>query len=286
MRLRLPLAVSATLLLVAAATTWWVLARDGAPVERDRCGPKPERAGGGTWECTFVDDFSGSGLDRERWVPHQLVGSGNLCVLDDPRAVAVADGRLRLSVLPADPADPCPLRKDGTRAAYVAGWVTTHDLWSQQYGRFEARIRTDETDGPGLQEGFWLWPDVRHGAADDWPATGEIDIMETYSDRPDLMVPFLHYSADSRGPVDGLNTAWDCASSRGEWHTYTLEWTADQVEIFVDGESCLVNTDGASSFRKPFIINLSQLLGSGRNAPTAGTALPAGMDVDYVKVWR
>jgi beta-glucanase (GH16 family) len=256
------------------------------PAPVDACGTRPRKADGTWWACTFVDGFDGTQLDPQRWVASQLLGSGELCVLDRPQTVAVADGTLRLSAVPATGDLSCPLRADGSRGSYVSGWVSTYGRWSQQYGRFEARMKVQDVKGPGLQEAFWLWPDVRHGSDADWPHTGEIDIVETYSHKPGLAIPFLHYSADLRGAIDGLNTAWGCATSRGEWHTYTLEWTADRLTILVDGRRCLVNTEGASTFRKRFIINLTQLLGTGQNLYDGALPLPATMQVDWVKVWE
>ena len=50
--------------------------------------------------------------------------------------------------------------------------------------------------------------------------------------------------------------------------------------------SCVIGgTSGAASFRKPFIINLSQLLGVGPNLWTGTVPLPATMEVDWVKAW-
>lgn len=251
----------------------------------DGCGVRPKRRTGGYYACTFVDEFAGTGLDTDRWLGQNMLGQGDRCVAAGPRTVAVAGGTLRLGVVPTTEEEPCPQRADGTRGSYAAGWISTYGRWSQQYGRFEARMRSQVAGGAGLHEAFWLWPDIRFSSDADWPDSGEIDIAETYSAHPDLVIPFLHYSADSGGPVPGLNTAWNCRATRGEWHTYALEWTADRLEVFVDGRSCLVNTSGASSFRKRFIINLSQLLGSGTNLWTGAVPLPATMEVDWVKAW-
>ena len=95
----------------------------------------------------------------------------------------------------------------------------------------------------------------------------------------------LVFSFHSDTLTPGINTAWACQANRGQWNTYTLEWTAYRLAILVNGRTCLVNTDGASSFQKRFIINLTQFLGSGTNAYTGQFALPAAMEVDYVKVW-
>lgn len=250
------------------------------------CGARIAKPGGGNWTCTMVDNFSGTSLEPSRWLGFTQPGTGDLCIINSPRTISVANGSLRLSAIRTDATTQCPLRADGTRASYASGWATTYRRFGQQYGRFEARIKVQAASAPGLHEAFWLWPDVRYTTDSPWPESGEIDIVETFSSRPDLAIPFLHYSDDQYGGVQGVNTAWNCASSRGTWHTYTLEWFADRLAIHVDGTLCLSNTRGASSYQKPFIINLTQFLGAGSNQYDGRVPLPATMEVDYVKVWR
>ncbi|NHA01636.1 glycoside hydrolase family 16 protein [Nocardioides sp. W3-2-3] len=268
---------------VVVLAFWWAQSEP----ERDRCGERLAKSGGGDWTCTLAEDFTGDRLDEKTWTAAEQVGSQDLCLIDSPRTVAVSGGRLRLSLITADASTPCPLRADGTRALYAGGQVSTYGRWSQQYGRFEARVRVQRADGPGLHEAFWLWPDVRYGADQPWPQTGEIDVAETYSVRPDRAIPFLHSSADAGGPVEGLNTSTDCVAERGQWHTYTLEWTADRLRVAVDGERCLDSADLAATFRKPFIVALTQFMGTGDNLrDPARVPLPATMEVDWVRAWR
>lgn len=255
---------------------------EAAPPGRgDACGARVAKPTGGWWSCTLADGFDGSALDTRIWTALRQPGpAGGACNVDDPRTVRVADGTLQLTVRPATGDLACPARGDGSRNSYASASVSTYYKWSQQYGRFEARLKVAPTDQPGLHEAFWLWPDARDGV----PNGTEIDIVETYSDHPDLAIPYLHYGIDSPNP--GVNTAWHCTTTRGEFHTYTLEWTADRLEILVDGRSCLVNTAGAGWFRKRFIMSFTQLLGAGANAYDGRAPLPATMEVDYVKVWK
>jgi beta-glucanase (GH16 family) len=278
----------AAALAVPLAPSSPVPAASAAPpgVAKPDCGARIAKPGGGNWTCTMVDQFSATGLDPARWMGMTQAGTGDLCIVNSPRTVAVANGSLRLSAIATDATTQCPVRADGTRASYASGWATTYRRFSQQYGRFEARIRVQAASAPGLHEAFWLWPDVRYAADSPWPDSGEIDIAETFSSRPDLAIPFLHYSDDVYGGVQGVNTAWNCPSTRGAWHTYALEWFADRLTILVDGRTCLTNTRGASSYQKPFIINLTQFLGNANNQYDGQVALPATMEVDYVKVWR
>jgi len=259
----------------------------------DACGPQPLKKDGTPWTCTFNDDFDGTALDRTKWVPQTVFSTGNYlsgayaCYYDDPSLISVSGGALHLMLQRMDPPRPCGDVLPLQTTSYGGGMVSTYHLFSQQYGRFEARFRTTKTDQPGLQESWWLWPDDREGVTGSWPLTGEIDIVETYSRYPGLGIPFLHYTPrDNGGPVPGLNTSWDCRAERGVWNTYTLVWTATSIEAYVNGSSCLLNTSGDPAFMKKYILNLTQALGTADNSYTGTAPLPASMDVDYVKVWH
>ena len=243
--------------------------------------------GGKLYRCTFDDEFNGSSLNRGNWTVNTGFVTGSAaayaCTVDDPRYISVSGGALHLtaertaSPVPCNGASPTP---------YEAPTISTWHLFSQQYGRFEARLRTTVATTPGLQESFWLWPDDRYSAIN-WPASGEIDIAETFSQYPNTAVPYLHYGTnDNGGPVPGLNTSWNCAAQRGVFNTYTLTWTPTSIKVDINGATCLVNTSGAAAFKKRYIIALSQALGSGTNSLDAATKLPATTDVDYVRVWQ
>jgi hypothetical protein len=259
------------------------------PALTDECGARPLKADGSRWSCTLAEEFDGTALDRTLWKPAGGFLGGTVparpCYVDDPSVISVQDGTLRLSARKVAE----PVRCAGTTAdptGYIAGGVNTYRLFSQQYGRFEARYKSEATTELGLHEAFWLWPDDRYNKAI-WPAAGEIDIAETYSQYPDLSVPFLHYKwNDNWGPVPGLNTAWNCKATRGVYNTFTLEWTATRLEILVNGRTCLVNTSADPAFQKPYIVALTQLMGTGPNMYDGKAPLPATMHVDYVRVWK
>ena len=262
----------------------------GPATTSDACGPQPVKPDGSRWHCTFVDDFAARSLDRTKWVPQTAFASGTTaafaCYRDDPSVVSVSGGSLNLTVRRVDTPVTCPVGDTVSSTRYLAGMVSTYHLFSQQYGRFEARTRTTAASYPGLQEAFWLWPDDRVTSAFTWPDAGEIDVSETYSVHPDLSIPFLHYSADAGGSQPGVNTAWDCTALRGQWNTYAVEWSPTRVEIFVNGRSCLVNTSGDQAFQKPYIVALTEGLGGVGNDYDGRAPLPATMNVDYVRVWK
>jgi beta-glucanase (GH16 family) len=261
-----------------------------AAVPNDACGPRPAKPDGSLWSCTFADDFAGTTLDRSKWVPQVAFPTGvdgaRACAVDDGSTLQVADGVLNLSVRKLAEPMTCGSGANATEAQYGSGMVSTYRLFSQKYGRFEARMKNTATTAPGLQEAFWMWPDDRIPSTEIWPWAGEIDISETYSQYPSLSVPFLHYSADVHGSNPGTNTAYDCLAQRGEWNTYRLDWTASRLEIFVNGRSCLVNTSADPAFQKPYIVAFTAALGVQTNAYTGSAPMPATTSVDYLRVWQ
>jgi beta-glucanase (GH16 family) len=261
------------------------------PTQYDACGAQPLKADGTPWQCTFHDDFEGTELDHSKWVAQTAFLTGDpkgvfACYVDSPNNISVADGSLRLTVRKEAAPQPCGTPDSTVTSSYTSGSVSTYQLFSQEYGRYEARIRNTATSESGLQETFWLWPDDRDGPIDPQQTgdTGEIDVSETYSNYSSLTVPRLHYAADPK-PDPGVNTAY-CSAERGVWNTYTLEWTPTTITVFVNGHLCLTNTSADPVFHRRHIVLLTQALGDANNPATDATPIPATMDVDYVHVWQ
>lgn len=253
----------------------------------DDCGLQPRKANGRAWACTFHDDFDGTDLDRTKWIPHTYFvtrsdADVHACYRDHPDNVNVAGGMLNLSLVRLPEAAPCSLAVPETE--YMSGSVSTYHLFSQQYGRFESRIKMQASTAPGLHEAFWLWPDNRYSEIG-WPDSGEIDVAETFSNYSSVVGSYLHYSLDHKGLFLGVN-AQNCTANRGEWNTYTLDWGPSRIQTYVNGKPCLLNTSGDPAFQKRYIINLTQGIGGAPwNRLEADTPVPATMSVDYVRVW-
>ena len=273
----------------AAGSVSRTVAVKAAVAATDACGTIVKKADGTAWACSFADDFNGTTLDRSVWTPQTAFAMGtqaaHACYLDSPSTVNVSGGSLNLSLRKVATPVSCAFGGMSGPTSYVSGGVMSYRTFSQQYGRYEARIKNTATTAKGLHEAFWLWPDDRVASSTVWPYAGEIDISETYSSYPTLSIPFLHYKADVYGSLVGINTAWTCTAPRGAYNTYTLEWAPKKIQIFVNGKLCLTNTSGDTAFMKPYIMALTQGMGA------AGTVYdgraPLGtMNVDYVKVWK
>lgn len=110
-----------------------------------------------------------------------------------------------------------------------SGWLAS--TFGQQYGRWEARVRSQATgDDNGRQYHplLILWPD-----SDRWPQDGEYDYLENSAPGEDCAEAFLHYPHDP-GPVQ-QEFAQKCGVDLTQWHNIGVEWTPDHLKGFVDG---------------------------------------------------
>jgi beta-glucanase (GH16 family) len=263
--------------------------------------PKPD---GSAWTCTFDDEFDASTgdattLDRTRWTPQLTTTSGYttgtneapVCYIDSPNNISVSDGALHVTVRK----EAAPIDCGGTTTSYTGGMVTSGGNFSQTYGRFEVRALLPQASVAGLQETLWLWP-VRDTYGP-WPASGEVDFSEFYSQYYWLDVPYIHYNYDASTVDNSTDTnvvTAHCHIDYTQFNDYAVQWAPGTFTITVNGAPCLTDhyipNNGLTSpqpFDQPFFILLTQALGEGTNAfDPSRTPLPATTSVDYVRVWK
>ncbi|MEA2717096.1 MAG: hypothetical protein QOI99_1413 [Actinomycetota bacterium] len=257
------------------------------------CGATVLKANGTPWVCTLAENFDGTSLNRALWVPQTSAASGfgsqDDCYVDDPDNIAVSGGTLRLSVRKEAAPFTCTTPASTYSTRYTAGMVSTYTKWSQTYGRYEFRAKFPAATAKGLHGALWLWPDnaLKYGP---WPLSGEIDVAEVYSLYNDRAIPYVHY-----WPGTAAQTNNYCLLKVTDWHSYVLEWTTTSIKISFDGKVC-VNEKitpapplvAPQPFDHPFMLALTQGLGVGGNRldPAVPPAVPATLQVDYVRVWK
>lgn len=283
-RLLTVLAALAALLLVPAIDRPEVA--DAATA--DACGARIAKSDGTLWSCSFVDNFSGTRLDTTRWTPQDTARTGfykGTTCFKPGQGYAVSGGTVKLTVRrTAWTACKTPTGSVLTNA--VGADIGTWGKFAQTRGRFEARMKFPSYAGAGLHGGFWMNPYKNTYGA--WPASGEIDVAEWFSNVADRMFPSLHYSGSTR-----YDTAWNCSVGRADlFHTYTVEWGATSMKFLYDGKLCFrrswapTNLRAPAPFDRPFTLDLMSGLGKGSNVPTSRTPWSSVTQVDYVKAWR
>jgi len=167
-------------------------------------------------------------------------------------------------------------------------------LFSQTYGRFEARIKIPS--GQGMWPAFWMLGDNISSVG--WPKCGEIDIMENVGKEPGLVHGSLHGPMTTGAATDltstvSLPTGKDFAAA---FHLYAVEWEPDVVRFYVDDTlyatftansvASTPTTAGSWVFDHPFFLILNVAVGgSWPGPPDATTAFPQTMLIDYVRVY-
>ncbi len=245
----------------------------------------PERS----WELTWSDEFDGvAGTlpDAAKWSYDIGTGSGGWgnqelqYYTNRPENVSL-DGNGNLVIT---------ARKENYNgSAFTSARIKTKGLFDQQYGRFEARLKTPY--GPGLWPAFWML-----GANIDtvqWPQCGEIDIMELRGQEPHIAHGTLHGPGYSAG--NAITKAYALKDGRFDvdFHLFAVEWDADKIDFFVDDYLYQrltrdeVEKKGQWVYNSPFFMILNVAVGGNYvGFPVDGTPFPQKMTIDYVRVYK
>lgn len=175
-------------------------------------------------------------------------------------------------------------------AEYTSSSLSTNGLHSWRYGRFEMRARLDTR--LGLWPAFWTV-----GTTGEWPAGGEIDIMEFYRGN---VLANVAWATNKR-----WNARWDATSTplssfndpnwSSKFHLWRMDWDETAIRLFVDNrmlnETLLKDTingdaQGRNPFNSPQFIILNLAIGGQNGGDPAATQFPAKYEVDYVRIFQ
>jgi beta-glucanase (GH16 family) len=238
-----------------------------------------------SWVLVWSDDFEGkAGMspDSTKWtydIGNSGWGNSELqCYTKRPSNVQMSgDGNLIITAI----------KESYSGSSYTSARIKTKGLFSQTYGRFEARIKTPT--GPGIWPAFWLLGDNIDQV--NWPMCGEIDIMEQRGQQPSITHGSIHgpgnFGANAITKGYGLTTGrFDT-----DFHLYAVEWGEDYIDFFIDTYLYQrikpENLSGKWVFNSPFFMILNVAVGGNYvGYPTSGTPFPQSMYIDYVKVYK
>lgn len=237
------------------------------------------------YHLVWNDEFSeGTSLDNTKWT-HEKQNSGwvnnelqNYVIEKSPsgkRVTEIKDGHLNIN---------CFKENGKVYSARVYGNRNV----GFTYGIFEARIKLPK--GKGTWPAWWMMPVNYTG----WPHCGEIDIMEEVGVDPNQVSSSIHCTAYNHPNNTQKTHSMDCPGAEGEFHVYTLEWTADYIQTYVDGKKQLYfpndkkNNDDTWPFHVAFypILNLAWGGDWGGYNGVDESALPVTMEVDYVRIFQ
>lgn len=206
-------------------------------------GPDPSAKG---WELVWSDEFEAEALDKSKW--HAEVdcwGGGNdelQCYTDRPDNAFSKDGILHIEAIEEDFSGPKfsevhpdydPTDKSKT-SPFTSARLQTKNKMSIRYGRIDVRAKV--AGGQGMWSAIWMLPnDSVYGG---WPASGEIDIMESLNPgiAKNEVHGTLHYGLPWPQWENKVQEFHMDASPSDNFHVYSTEWEEGEIRWYVDGK--------------------------------------------------
>lgn len=230
------------------ATTTSVPSGDGA-------GDAPTAAERHGWELADEDTFDGPQLDTAKWSVYEGEGNGGVG-WRSPDALSQSDGTLKI-----------------TGRGDVSGGLNWNG--GRTYGRWEIRARSDA--GSGYAPNLLLWP-----SSGNWPAEGEVNIMEIPDGDRSQSLAVLHYGEEN-------NQYWQWTDGEfTEWHNFAVEWLPDRVTVYIDGEEIASWDDPEAIPTAPMHLAIQNDVGphDGFIPPRdANTPAEVSLEVDWVRLY-
>jgi uncharacterized protein YjdB/beta-glucanase (GH16 family) len=240
-------------------------------------------------QCTtlvWYDEFEGTTLDQSKWAyvlgrgcdQPSGCGFGNgeeQAYTNQSKNITVGGGNLTITALFDNP-------EPG--AAFSSAKIQTLGLKTFQYGKIETRMKL--SSGQGAWPAFWML-----AQSNNWPYTGEIDIMEAKHKNPTQLIGTVHhYNGHNSGQVATPDLS-------AAFHTYAIEWEKDEIRWYFDGalyhRATPQTTGGAWPFNNtgnPFYLIYNLAVGGlgtpfTGNQPFNSADFPTNIQVDYVRVY-
>ena len=183
------------------------------------------------------------------------------------------------------------------KKSYTSGRISTQNLKTFTYGRFEVRAKVP--NGQGYLPAFWLMANDEN-VYGQWPRCGEIDCMEVMGQDTKKLYGTIHYG-NPHAESQGTYTIEDGKESFSDgFHTFTCDWEPGKITWYVDGKkyheesNWHSTTEGQGTltypapFDQPFYIILNLAVGGSwvgnPNEETSFVNNP--FVVDYVRVYQ
>ena len=213
-------------------------------------------------------------VQKDHWVNNELQNYVNHTTPKGRYVTEISGGHLQIHCFKEDG----KIYSGRVYAKVKEGW---------KYGYIEASIKLPK--GKGTWPAFWMMP-VNFKS---WPADGEIDIMEEVGYHPDYVSSSLHANAHVHSNGTQVTHEMYCKGAEGEFHTYAIEWTAQNITTYVDGKVQLTYDNRGLGrddwpYNDPFYVIFNLAWGGdwGGSQGVDENALPVTMEVDYIRVFQ
>ena len=262
-------------------------------------GAKTQSLQAGKEESVSIDVYAEEGYDTATLYFSLGRKTGDTSI-PDASEVTISDISLvetTANMLPANAFGDNATAGTKVKKSYTSGRISTQNLKTFTYGRFEVRAKVP--NGQGYLPAFWLMANDEN-VYGQWPRCGEIDCMEVMGQDTNKLYGTIHYGnphAESQGTYtikDGEKSFSD------DFHTFTCDWEPGKITWYVDGikyheeSNWHSTTEGQGTltypapFDQPFYIILNLAVGgSWVGNPNEKTNFDNNpFVVDYVRVYQ
>ena len=239
-------------------------------------------AGSGTWTLMFSDEFDTAGPpDSAKWAYElgYIRNDEKQYYTSRPENVRVEGGTLVIE----------GRREPFQGFGYTSASINTLGHFEFQYGRVEVRAKLPA--GNGVWPAIWTLGVNRRTVG--WPACGEIDIMENVGFEPLRIHGSVHTTAYNHIKGTQKTATIDIPNLSDDFHVYGMEWSADRIDVSVDGQKYFTFANERSGTQAwPFdapqylLINLAIGGSWGGQKGIDDSRLPARYLVDYVRIYQ
>ncbi|HEY3604349.1 MAG TPA: family 16 glycosylhydrolase [Sporichthyaceae bacterium] len=251
-----------------------------------------------TWKTVWADEFNGTagtGPSSANWFydlgKNGGWGSNQLESYTSSRTNSYLDGSGHLALRPVrdSAGNWTSARLESVRSDFRPG--------SGKKLKISARLQLPG-GGKGYWPAFWALGSSLRTGAKQWPASGEMDMMENVNNQWQTSGAF-HCGIENGGPCDEPNGRYgwkltNAAPSTLGWHTYSVVWdtSASSLSYQVDDVTYKVikaadvgTTTWQNTMNQGYFLLLNVAVGGGwPGSPDSSTVSGAPMWVDYVRV--
>ncbi|MEY4904071.1 MAG: hypothetical protein RLZZ292_1886 [Bacteroidota bacterium] len=237
------------------------------------------------YKLAWADEFNGTKIDLNNW-GYDIGGSGwgnkeSQYYTNDAKNSYLKNGKLVIEAIK---------EKVGGNE-YSSARMITKGKKEFMFGRIDIRAKLP------FGQGIWpaLWMLGANISQVNWPACGEIDIMELLGHDMKTSYGTIHWgnTGDTKSKnTQGVYKLTTAKTFADEFHVFSLDWEKDKLNILVD-DNVIFSTTAAKLGANPypynnpnfFILNVA-VGGEWPGYPNASTTFPQRMEVDYVRVFQ
>ena len=221
----------------------------------------------GSWKLVFDDEFSGSSVNRANWnlnwfgatkTSSTAPVNSNEIACYNAKQSSVGGGLLKIAAI----------KQNCAGYKYAADLLNTDGHFRFRYGFIEARMRLPGNGMGGVANRPAFWADGQN-----WPVTGEIDVMEGIGGPA-----YWHFhwgTAAAPRQVGGSP-----AGNYSGWHTFGADWEPGSITYYYDGVKVGRVTANVTSAPMYLIVGYALTKNEG------AVRVPSTVSVDYVRVWQ